>query len=222
MADTKISALPAATVAAAANELAINEAGTSKKLTMDLLREFILKRAAGTSTAAGEFMTWLVLSANSSDITGTGLVTVMTITGVGVGRWYFRCGLVFQTTATTTGIGTAVNHTGTTTQWTTINYWVDTIATATTGGMRNSGTGAGTGGVAAGNTMGSHASIAKNTLIGAVNIDVQTANSDHMIIIEGSFVVSVTGSLEIKLQAELASLVVRAMQSSYLELQKLS
>ena len=34
MADTKISALAAASAAAAANELAINEAGTSKKLTI--------------------------------------------------------------------------------------------------------------------------------------------------------------------------------------------
>ena len=34
MADTKISALAAATAAAAANELAINEAGTSKKVTL--------------------------------------------------------------------------------------------------------------------------------------------------------------------------------------------
>lgn len=38
MADTKISALAAATVADDANELAINEAGTSKKLTVALLR----------------------------------------------------------------------------------------------------------------------------------------------------------------------------------------
>lgn len=34
MADTKISALSAASVAASANELAINEAGTSKKVTV--------------------------------------------------------------------------------------------------------------------------------------------------------------------------------------------
>lgn len=35
MADEKISELPAATVSAGANEFAINEAGTSKKLTLD-------------------------------------------------------------------------------------------------------------------------------------------------------------------------------------------
>lgn len=41
MADTKISALPAATAGAAANEFAINEGGTSKKLTGSLLKAFV-------------------------------------------------------------------------------------------------------------------------------------------------------------------------------------
>jgi len=216
MADTKISALAAATVAAAANELAINEAGTSKKLTVNLLREFMIKRAADSTMVAGEFISWLVLSANSTDITGLVLTTVMEMTGVGVGRYYFRCQLVFQTTATSTGIGVAVDHTGTLTQFAVVNKWVDTLATATTGGVMNAGA------VAAGNVYGSHSSITKNTLIGAVNVTVQAANSDHLMIIEGFFVVSVTGSLQIKLEAEAAGLVCRAMQGSFLELKKLS
>lgn len=41
MADTKISALTAASAAAAANELAINEAGTSKKVTVAQLQHFL-------------------------------------------------------------------------------------------------------------------------------------------------------------------------------------
>lgn len=41
MVDTKISALAAASAAAAANEFAINEAGTSKKLTAALLKTFV-------------------------------------------------------------------------------------------------------------------------------------------------------------------------------------
>ena len=222
MADTKISALTAATAAAAANELAINEAGTSKKLTVAQIQDYLIKRAAGSTMAAGEFISWLVLSANSADITGLVLTTVMEMTGVGVGRYYFRCQLVFQTTATTTGIGVAVNHTGTLTQFNVVNKWVDTLATATTGGVVTSGAGAGTGGVAAGNVYGSHAGRALDTLIGAVNVTVQTVNTDHLMIIEGFFVVSVTGSLQIKLEAELATLVCRAMQGSFLELKKLS
>ena len=216
MGDTKISVLTAASVAADANELAINEAGTSKKLTLAQIANFLDKRAAGTTVVAGVYTTRLVLAADSADITGVTLTTVMSITAVGVGRYYFRCQLVFQTTAVTTGIGVAVNHTGTLTQFAVVNKWVDTLATATTGGVMNAGA------VAAGNVYGSHSSITKGTLIGAVNVTVQAANSDHLMIIEGFFVVSVSGNLEIKLQAELAALVCRAMQGSYLELQKLS
>ncbi len=216
MADSKISALPAASVAVVANEFAINEAGTSKKLTLQQIADFLVKRAAAATVAAGAYTTQLVLAADSADITGITLTTVMSITGVGVGRYYFRCQLVFQTTATSTGIGVAVNHTGTLTQFAVVNKWVDTLATATTGGVMNAGA------VAAGNVYGSHSSITKNTLIGAVNVTVQAANSDHLMIIEGFFVCSVSGNLEIKLEAELAALVVRAMQGSYLELIKLS
>lgn len=57
MADTKISALAAATTAAAANELAINEAGASKKLTVDQIRQFLYVNnpyAPGSFTVATE------------------------------------------------------------------------------------------------------------------------------------------------------------------------
>ena len=54
MADTKISALTAAGSAAAANELAINEAGTSKKVTAAQIKTFVNNApvfAAGTASA---------------------------------------------------------------------------------------------------------------------------------------------------------------------------
>jgi hypothetical protein len=216
MADTKISALTAASAAAAANEFAINEAGTSKKLTLQQIVDFLVKRAAGTTVAAGEYTTRLVLAANSSDITGLTLTTVMSITGVGVGRYYFRCQLVYQTSATTTGIGVAVNHTGTLTQFVVERRFSDNIATASSGAASEINT------LAANAVYASQGSRTKNTLIGAVTISVDTANTDMITMIEGFFVVSVTGTLEIKLEAELASLVCRAMQGSFLELVKLS
>src|SRR3954470_12709950 len=48
MADIKISALTGATAAAAANELAINEAGVSKKVTMAQVRTFVSSPTAPT------------------------------------------------------------------------------------------------------------------------------------------------------------------------------
>jgi hypothetical protein len=59
MADTKISGLSAATVAAAANEFAINEAGTSKKVSasqLGVLMPFLGVYAPGSFTiASGSF-----------------------------------------------------------------------------------------------------------------------------------------------------------------------
>jgi len=216
MADSKISALPAAAAAAAANEFAINEAGTSKKLTLDLLREYLIKRVAGSTTVAGEFMTWLVLAANSSDITGLTLTTVMSITAVPVGRYHFKCQLIYQATATTTGKGVAVNFTGTLTQF------VVEERQATTGGSAATNAPTEVGATSTGNLYEAQASRTKNTLIGAVSVSVDASNTDMICTIEGFLVVSVQGDLEIKLEAELAALVVRAMQGSFLELKKLS
>ena len=47
MADTRISDLPAVTAAAGANEFAVNEAGTSKKESLDQLAAYIFKRITG-------------------------------------------------------------------------------------------------------------------------------------------------------------------------------
>lgn len=216
MPDTFVSAMTAVTTPVGASELHVNESGTSKKITLAQIQEYILKRVAGVTAAAGEFITWLTLAANSADITGTGFVVVMTITGVGVGRWYFKCQLIYQTTALTTGMQVAVNHTGTTTQ-----FAVEKRITTTGGAAAtNAATGAGNSG--AGNLYESQSSRTKNAIIGAVSVSVDAINSDTIVTIEGFFVVSVSGDLEIKLAAELATLVVRAVQGSHLELRKLS
>jgi len=216
MPDTKISALTAATAAAAANELAINEAGTSKKLTVDLLREFICKRAAANTVAAGEFITWLVLAANSSNIVLNVLTTVMTITGVGVGRYHYRCMLIYQSDTATVGIDVAVNHTGTTTQF--LAEWraCSTRPTASTGAPTMISVGA------TGNIYDAQGTRTKNAVIGGGTVSVDTASADMMMMIEGFFVVSVSGDLEIKMATELGTTVVKAMQGSFLELEKLS
>ena len=173
-------------------------------------------KAASTTVAAGADATWLCLAANSGDITGTGLVTVMSITGVGVGRYAFRCMLVYQTTATTTGMGVAVNHTGTLTQFAVQR------TVATTGGAAATNAATGVGATSTGNLAEMQSSRTKDALIGAVTVSVDAQNADMIALIEGFFVVSVTGTLEIKLRAEAAALVVRAMQGSNLELRRLS
>lgn len=76
MADTKISALAAASAAAAANELAINEAGTSKKLTVAQLKTFTssytdFTRDLGDARRSGTF-----------DITGLSGLTTDKVVGI--------------------------------------------------------------------------------------------------------------------------------------------
>lgn len=216
MADTKISALAAATAVAAGNEFAVNEAGTSKKVTANQIAAFIIKRVAAATMAMGEYISWLVLAANSSDITGVTLTTVMSITGVGVGRYHFRCQLIYQTTATTTGIDVAVNHSGTTTQFLAEHRLTSTGGSAATAAATAAGASA------TGNLYEGQGIRTKNAIIGGGTVSVDAANSDMMSTIEGFFVVSVSGDLEIKLAAESAGLVCRAMQGSFLELAKLS
>lgn len=175
-----------------------------------------IKRFAGASVAAGPNATWLVLAANSSDITGTTLTVVMTITNVRAGRYHFRCQLIYQTTATTTGIDVAVNHTGTLTQFVAEHRFSSTGTTATTAAATEIATGA------TGATYESQGTRTKDGIIGAGTISVDTQNADHISTIEGFMVVSVTGDFQIKLAAEAAALVCRAMQGSFLELEKLS
>lgn len=77
MADTKISALTAASVAAVANELAINEAGVSKKITVGQLQTLISQ--AGASYATGSFTAatgTFALMVNHLTLTSTQRVTL--------------------------------------------------------------------------------------------------------------------------------------------------
>jgi hypothetical protein len=216
MADTKISALPAASAAAAANELAINEAGASKKLTIAQIADYIWKRAAAATMAAGAYVTSLVLAANSADITGVAQTTVMAITGVGPGRYRFEAQLIYQTTATTTGIDVSATHTGTTTQWLCEHRFSSTGNAASTAAASEAAAGA------TGNLYEAQGNRTKNAIIGAGTVSVDAANTDMMSVIEGFFVVTVSGDLQIKLAAEAAGLICRAMQGSSLELVKLS
>jgi hypothetical protein len=176
-------------------------------------------RAAGTTVEAGDYLTWLVLAADSANITGTTFVVVMTITSVGVGRYHFKCQLIYQATAVSTGLNVAVNFTGTLTQFACEARFVSTGSTATTKAASQA---------AQATTLGMYEAEGTrltNTAIGSLSnfiISVDASNSDMILTIEGFMVVSVAGDLEIKISAELASLVVRAMQGSHLELMKLS
>jgi len=213
MADSRISDLTAASAAAAANELEINEAGTSKKLTMAQIAAYLMTRVAGSSGAAGPYKTLQNLTANSADQTSTTPAAVMTTTGVGAGTWHFRYTVIYQTAATTTGIKLNVNHTGTVTQFQSLLSISDTSATASTG------VGKGIATAAIGGVVGSWPERAINTTTFAT-VGVTDINADILAVLEGIIVVTATGSLELKLGTEIAASAVRLMADSCLELTK--
>jgi hypothetical protein len=214
LADTKISGLTAATAAAAANEFAINEAGASKKLTMQQVADFLFTRINGSSGAAGPYKTLQKLSSDSSDQTSTTPAAVMTTTGVGAGTWHFRYMGIYQTAATTTGIKLNVNHTGTTGQFQSLMYFPDSTATAATG------IGRGLVDNAVGKVFSVYAEQSKDTS-SVASVGVVTQNSDIPVIVEGLVVVTVSGSLELKMGTEVAASAVRLMADSLLELTKI-
>ncbi len=213
MPDSKISALTAATAAAAANELAINEAGTSKKLTVTQLGTYLLKRIAGDSGAAGDFVTHQYLSSNALANALTVLVTVMTTTGVGVGTWRYRYAVIYQSSSLTTGVGFAVNHTGTATTFVSHSQFVST------GGAAATGTADGVAAVVAGQLVEGKSERAINTMSSAT-AGVDTINANCLIEISGIIVVSATGSLELKHSSELAAST-QVMENTTLELTKI-
>jgi len=81
MADTKISALTAATAAALANEHAINEAGTSKKVTQQQMHDSVTLLSAASSIAAAN-STLLIQSDVAKEMTLTQLVTYLQTLGM--------------------------------------------------------------------------------------------------------------------------------------------
>lgn len=97
MADTKISALTAATAMADANEFAINEAGTSKKLTGTLIKAWIGDVLSNQSTA-----TQNITAGVSAYLTGSNI-------SVPVGK--LRVGTIFKwrLSVVKTNAGTAAN-----------------------------------------------------------------------------------------------------------------
>ncbi len=203
--------------------------GTANKLTYDTAtQKFLceadqtgtgggasLTRIAGSSGAAGADITWQNLTANSADCTTTALCSaVMTTTGVGAGTWKYKYTLIYQSAATTTGIGFGIDHTGTVGQIQHMWYHL------TTGGAAATGIGDNDTATAAGQLMEGKQESVDNTLIGSATAGVAVVNTDIMAILEGIIVVTGSGNLELKIASEVASSAVRVMADSTLELIK--
>lgn len=176
----------------------------------------VITKISGNSGAAGSNITWQSLTANSVDVTTTTVSSsVMTTTGVGAGTWKAKYTVFYQTAATTTGIGFAINHTGTVSKYR--GFWYH----PTTGGAATTGTGDSDTATVAGQMIeGKHGSTL-NAIIGSTTGGVDTINTDITAIIEATLIVTVSGSLELKLASEVDTSAVRITSGSILELLKI-
>jgi hypothetical protein len=210
MADVKISALTAASAAAAANELEINEAGTSKKVTVAQIQAFIdaplITGASGAlSTKAAPAISRQIITSNNADIPTTTVVTQLTATGCGAGWWLAEYWVLWQSNVTTTGITFIVDHTGTAAnfQATRIDPLASTTALATVGIFDQAPTTAVTGKLPSVWTVRSDGgALGPNDGVVATNVNCLTY-------ITALFLVTVSGDLLLRANSEVASTITR-------------
>lgn len=186
MADTKISALTAATVAAAANELAINETGTSKKINITQL--ITLLQTLGMPIVKQLGTLQQTTSTTFAKVTGLDQI-------LGVGTWSFDYKIQWRTSAVATSIKLAVNHTGTAARFLVEATGFEATTAASTGaqtaihpafGLRAGGQ----------NNVKSASTIIFGPITAAV------ANADLFVCVRGLIAVTVSGNLEIYFGAD--------------------
>jgi hypothetical protein len=181
VADSKISALTAATAAALANELAINEAGTSKKLTVSLLRDMlgVQKSVLGSDHS--------VSSTTATEVTDLSQTLV-------AGTYRFEFFLLCQSATTSVGLTFSVNYTGTATRMVAMLQWPDTGTTATAGNVDDAASGTG-GQIVAHSVTRTEATSTTNLSTGTTGVAV--VDVDLFLTISGVIVTSDGGDLEL-------------------------
>lgn len=190
MADTKYSALAAVTSLDGTEEWGVNQAGTSKKVSLNLIKSLSNFVPVSVSSLASD--------ATTNSTTTPAAITGLTLT-VGPGIYQFQYFIRYQAALTTTGVKFSVNHSGTVTAFLYNVRWVDVSATASTATPSQANV------QAAGAVMGAFSSRAKSTAGTGTTLGVDVANADMFIIVEGMMVVTVSGSLELYHGSEVAA-----------------
>jgi len=202
MADTKISALTAASAALGADELAVNEAGTSKKVTLTQVKAFV-----NPDTIA-------VVGSNQANSTVTPAACTDLALTVGAGTYLAKYWIVYQTAATTTGIQMYLAHTGTTTRLAATWYTLTTGTTATSGVADQATT-------ATAQMMEGKGQRASNVASGSTQ-GVDTATADQFAVMEAVIIVTVSGTLNLMFNSEVAASAVTMMTGTTLVLSKVA
>ncbi len=200
MADTKISALSAVITVASTDELPVNQAGTSKKVTALQLRTYV---------NADIFLTAVADQPNSTITPAS--VTALNTT-VGAGTYLVKYWVCFRSAATTTGIEMFLHHTGT------VSRLVSTWYTLTTGGAAATGI-ADQASTLTAQMMEGKGQRATNVASGPMQ-GVDAANADQFAVVEGIVIVTASGTLQLLFRSEVAASAVTIMTGTTLTLTK--
>lgn len=185
MTDTKISALPSATTPMDGTEsVVVVQGGTTKQAhTADLLGPDIIKTLSSAATS-----------------TSTTPAAVSALDAVlAPGTWLVKTWMLWQTAATTTGMGIHLNANGGTVSAIAATWYTLTTGTTATSGVADQASAAGTF-----QTMEGRAQRANNTTGGPFG-GVDSANADQFAVLEGIVVVTAQTTLQHMLASEVAA-----------------
>lgn len=192
MADTKISALTGVTTADGANEFAVNEAGTSKKVSLTQIETYLRTRGMPRVTR-------LASQHSISSVTGTEVTDLQQT--LEAGTYTFTYSLIVRSATATVGPMLGVNFTGTGAPRMHFRFADATAAiTAEVHSMDDQG----------GLAFGYIAGMANNTETTTspnmgTTVGVATTATDILCFIEGIIVVTGTGDLELWHSSETAT-----------------
>jgi hypothetical protein len=172
------------------------------------------KISGSASGAAGNYITTQFLGSDVTNNT-TGLVTAMTTTGVGPGLYQFKYIVRYQSAATATGIGLAVDHTQAS------NYFVSSFWFVSTGGTAATGVADQVAATNAGQMVEGKSERVKGT-VSSATAGVDTQNADMLAVMEGLINVSTSGDLILEFRSEVASSQVTIKSGTSLILTKMS
>jgi hypothetical protein len=189
--------------------------GDSRWVTVAAGTEYIFRTSTSTVTA-GAFQTWQHLNADQVVSSSATPVVMMSTQAVGAGTWNFAYHIIYQSAATTTGLGITVNHTGASPG----NY-VMQAAFASTGGAAATGV---ADQVQSSQTAGLIEAKAERVLntISSQTVGVDTANTNCYIICSGALVVTNSGDLQLKVSSEVNGSNITVKSGSHLILCKIT
>ncbi|MES2210963.1 MAG: hypothetical protein V4515_12395 [Chloroflexota bacterium] len=202
MADTKISALTAVTTPAGTDEFAVNQSAASKKVTLDQIKTFVNQDTIK-----------VVASDQANSTTTAAAVTDLSLT-VAAGTYLAKYWIVYRTAATTTGIQMYLRHDGTTTRLAATWYTLTTGGAAATGIADQATT-------ATAQLMEGKGQRASNVASGSTQ-GVDTVSADQFAVMEGLIIVTVSGTLDLMFNSEVAASAATIMTGTSLVLSKVA